>query len=215
MSLKWSFKINADKFTSEDLLSYQECLQEIKTIYDDKIQKEYNNTDVTITFYDGELPPPNNIFASFQYDCIKHVTETENNNWVLVWDPLNEQDKNKLFASFNIDCAPLFFIKTSDEILTILQIRLPNCIEYNYGKSNNNNDDNDNEEQLRFEFIDNDEDDDDDYIVNRLHFDSHDSDYYIDTLMGSKKFDTEYCDIDCGYCGKCVYETEIPDYDYY
>ena len=64
----WSFEFKKDAVMDDHTLhAYQEKLLELRANYEKKFAKF-----VDCHFYDGELPPPNNLFAELKYECTRH-----------------------------------------------------------------------------------------------------------------------------------------------
>ena len=196
-SFTWSFTINREKFKPENLHAYQELLRTIKPIYEDILAREYNNSDVNIFFHDSKSPPSDNIFASFQFKCNRHLAFQDTNIWYLLWNPLDNENTDKLSGSFCVNCAPIYFLKISDEILQRLQNEFPECVEYSYD-----------EDEIRV--IDERESSEDNLSV-----ESDNEAFFTKTSTVKTKGVNEYCDIDCGSCLECIYGMQIPDEEYY
>ena len=195
MSFQWYFKINPEKFSSDDLICYQKILREIKMNFED-----FDTLGINISFYENDdEAPADNIFATFQYACNQHFEFQEECAWYLLWNPFVEINKDKLCGRFHM-CAPSEFKKLSNEILNSLKEHLPHCVEFVY-KDN------------RFTNDENSDDNDDD----KLFLDSNENNF---GLLNYNRKETdglfELCDIDCGDCLECnLGISSIPDHEYF
>lgn len=65
----WTFEFRKDRMTKEDLNAYQKKLLEIR----DKYSRGFQNlAKCKFHAYEAPLPPKDNIFARFEYDCSRH-----------------------------------------------------------------------------------------------------------------------------------------------
>ena len=98
---KWIFEYTSKKerMDDEDLLVYQTKLIELKSKY-----SKYLSELTGCMFYNGVMPPKNNIFAKFQYECSQH--EPKCTGWTLYWNPNEVNNKENLNGSHRSTCAP-------------------------------------------------------------------------------------------------------------
>lgn len=110
------------KMNENEINDYQKKLLELKEKYHDKCE-HLSNCD----FYSGELPPSDNIFASFTYKCKRHTPRC--NGWFLIWDPNNERNRDKLKSCVNNRCATWEFKSLSKKIQNDLIEAFPKYFE--------------------------------------------------------------------------------------
>lgn len=115
MQDEWTFKFTKNKMEEADLIEYQKKLLEIKTKYENYLSKVAG-----CKFYNGELPPPDNIFAEFKYECNQH--EPKCTGWRLYWNPNLVEDKSLLNGSHRNTCAPTRYKVWSKQIQASLEL---------------------------------------------------------------------------------------------
>ena len=114
MAERWIFFYRNKKMDESVLERYQEKLLAIR----EKYEKYFVNLP-DCKFYHGELPPADNIFAQFKYECKRH--DPACTGWYLVWDPNKEKDKSKLTGVHSKSCAPTVYKVISKRIQTEIE----------------------------------------------------------------------------------------------
>lgn len=94
----WKFNYRNIAMEEKDLHNYQQKLLEIR----EKYRKRVENV-TGCYFYEDTLPPKDNIFASFPYECKRHHPSCT--GWYLVWNPNLEMNKLKLKSSLHNHCT--------------------------------------------------------------------------------------------------------------
>lgn len=119
---KWIFeyKTKTDKMDEEDLLVYQSKLVQLKNKY-----SKYLSDLPECVFYDGEMPPKNNVFAQFHYRCSQH--EPKCTGWTLYWNPNEVKEKHLLNGSHRNTCAPSHYKRWIKRIQAELELA---CFAY-------------------------------------------------------------------------------------
>ena len=220
MNNEWSFNINPFKvewnnsFCIEEYHKYLLAIkEEYEGIFDTKNVSWCNSMD------DDNLGE--NIFAIFQYDCLKHRTWTNHGFWKLFKDP-REVSLEDCKSQLKSDCSfSRSFQKNSEKIMNGFKEHFGKVFQY----GNIHTEEREEEVTIRAsgspsfsnidEISDSDEVDDDDvlpwYLANRYTAYSSDDydDYYQYDYQGyssdDRHKDFTACDIECGYCGRCDY----------
>lgn len=94
----WKFNCRNLPMEENELKKYQQKLLEIR----DKYKKRVDNV-TGCHFYEGNLPPKDNIFASFLYECKRHHPSCS--GWFLIWNPNLEIGKSKCQSSLHNHCT--------------------------------------------------------------------------------------------------------------
>ncbi|RMZ97418.1 hypothetical protein BpHYR1_019261 [Brachionus plicatilis] len=94
----WRFNFRNVSMKEDDLKSYQHKLLEIR----EKYRKRVDNV-TGCGFYEGVLPPKDNIFASFKFECKRHHPPCS--GWYLIWNPNLDTNNSKLNGSLHNHCT--------------------------------------------------------------------------------------------------------------
>lgn len=92
-----------------DLDEYQMKLLEMR----DHLKEKLSDLD-GCRFFEGSLPPEDNIFGEFKYECKRHTPECK--GWFLIWNPNIDLNKDKLKSSLHNHCATWHYKTVSKKI---------------------------------------------------------------------------------------------------
>jgi hypothetical protein len=128
---EWVFEYDSSKtMTNTDLEIYQNKLVELrrhhKNINETLIHnKPYGNT-LLCEFYseNNKTPPEHNIFARFNYICLKH--NPPHHGWYLLWNPNLDTNREKARSLTNNFCAPFDFQSICKKIQNDFVKQFPN-----------------------------------------------------------------------------------------
>ena len=121
---KWTFNYDTSKFMDGiELTKYQKLLLNLRKRYQDKVENLSN-----CSFYDGDLPPTDNIFGTFLYNCKRHSPKCK--GWYLIWDPNSDVNRNKLTNFLNNKCATWEYKAVSKRIQYEIAKQFPDYFEY-------------------------------------------------------------------------------------
>ncbi len=131
MSLcKWKFNYDIKKPMSPlELEQYQHELIKLREMY-----KERVTTMSNCSFYESglKLPPPDNIFGTFLYNCKRHRPKCK--GWYLLWNPNVSLNDEKLNSVMNNKCATWEYKAVSKRIQFHLAKKFPDHFEYVDGR---------------------------------------------------------------------------------
>ena len=114
MPHRWTFLFRNETMDKGDLERYQSKLLEIRERY----EKYFVYLD-KCKFYHGPLPPPDNVFAEFKFNCKLH--DPPCTGWYLIWDPNTEKDEKKLTGANYKSCPPTLYKVISKRIQTEIE----------------------------------------------------------------------------------------------
>jgi hypothetical protein len=107
----WEFSYKNIEFPMniKDLEAYQCKLLELRHRYTDKLT-ELDGCE----FYEKILPPPDNIFASFHFECRRHNPRCK--GWYLLWNPNIDVNMDKAKSSLHNHCTTWLYKTLSKKI---------------------------------------------------------------------------------------------------
>ena len=99
---KWEFNYYdmEKKMSDKELGDYQKKLLELRDQYEARVEHLSNCHFVS---RDAQLPPTDNLFASFNYECKRHRPKCQ--GWYILWNPNSDVNRSKLNASISNKCA--------------------------------------------------------------------------------------------------------------
>lgn len=128
MGGEWEFNFDKTGFNQTDLQKYQNFLLELREKYKKDTQENKYGY-----FYDGELPPKNNLFALFTYNCERHNWH-QNAGWYILWNPLMEElTENLKETTLHARCPPYGFTIFSNKIQKELIRMFPKYFDQYFG----------------------------------------------------------------------------------
>ena len=119
---EWSFLFKKRLLTDEELDKYHQKLLELREKYQEKISHLSN-----CKFYSGDVPPTDNIFGSFLYECKRHTPKCQ--GWFLLWNPNLGLNDDKLTGSLHNHCATLEYKVFSKRIQKELEDEFEDLFE--------------------------------------------------------------------------------------
>lgn len=111
---KWIFLFKKELLNEEELEFYQKNLLQLRLKFHAKVS-ELTDCHFYTDIGNDLLPPVDNIYASFKYNCRRHTPKCEG-RWCLLWNPNLGLNRDKRNSSLDNHCATKQFKQVSKEI---------------------------------------------------------------------------------------------------